>query len=207
MLTDELVLLERRLRTAGARITSFLGPPLPRATVEAGLVEIGLAPGEEVIAWYGWHNGLVGYSADEPARTEDLVPDGQLRSFEEMCSRYVELRETARIIVETAPAPYPLSIDDFWEPNWFPVLRLFGKGYLAAECDERNLAVSRVHVVWNDDTPDERQPPAFRSLAEFVHWYDQALSGGRYHVDDEGCIGGPGIGELGWPFGDPAGIP
>jgi hypothetical protein len=49
---------EELVRSQGAPVDNQLGAPLDRETIVEMLAPIGLTPPEELLAWFGWHNGL-----------------------------------------------------------------------------------------------------------------------------------------------------
>jgi hypothetical protein len=97
---------------------------------------IGLRPSAEVVTWFGWHDG-----AGEPGMPTTLirlVPGGEFYGVDDLCREYVRARSAAEYVssnVADLPSKtgFHATADDLWRVSWFPLLRLFGKGYLAVD--------------------------------------------------------------------------
>jgi hypothetical protein len=78
-----------------------------------------------------------------------------------------------------------VTADEIWLPTWFPIIILFGHGYVVV-----NLATDAVHVVWWDLDFPERHRPRWQSVEEFVEFLNSNWASGAYSVDDRGMVWG-----------------
>ena len=79
-----------------------------------------------------------------------------------------------------------MSAELLWRRTWFPILRLFGKGYVVTD-----LALDTVHVVWLDASPEDRARVRWPSLGAFVEELVTRFEDGVYVVDEVGTVRGP----------------
>ena len=86
---------------------------------------------------------------------------------------------------------FPSDAEQRWPTSWFPLLRLFGKGFLAVDLAGGDGSVSPVHVVWHDDDPESRARVVWPSIAAFVEALIARFDAGVYFVDDDGIVQGP----------------
>jgi hypothetical protein len=154
-LLDALLKLESMLSQSGAAIVPLLHPGIDEFKVVASLQGIGLKPNAEVVTWFGWHDGAGGPGM--PREAIELVPGGELYGLDDLCREYLKERKAAEHVaawaVDQPSRPGSLlTADDIWPRSWFPLLRMFGKGYLAVELAGDD-APCPIHVVWFDSDP------------------------------------------------------
>lgn len=166
--------LENRLRDHGAPVVAALRPGAPAKRVRSELDAEGLRAHEDLLAWWGWHDGAAGRDADP-----DYDGPGIFHR-----------PETALIgpwhVVPLADA---LRIRRWYRGHglmetWVPVLQFEGQPVLCAA----TAAPARdapLHVVDEGVLPST--PPQFASLADFVRTalrvFDQGLL--APHPEDE----------------------
>lgn len=176
--------LEAGLARSHAAIVELLRPGADEAAVSAALEGLGLSPTPELLEWYAWHDGA---GADGvPSAAIEIAPGAELYDLGSLCTEHTAI---VRVVEELAASPeYPFAATDLWHPSWFPLLRLFDKGFVAVD-----LAVSGtpVHVVWHDDDPEARRLVAWSSLPDFVGFLLAGFDAGTYSVDDHGLVRGP----------------
>ncbi|MGH9223345.1 MAG: hypothetical protein ACRD2W_06075 [Acidimicrobiales bacterium] len=181
--------LEAMLARAGGAIVPVLHQGIDEPEVARLLDGVGLAPTSEVVAWFGWHDGAGGPGMS--SMVIELVPGGEFYDLAYLCGEYVTTRSIA---AEVAAMPgVPFSAEQRWPVSWFPLLRLFGKGYLAVDLAGGEGSVSPVHVVWHDDDPERRARVAWPSVAAFVESVIGRFEAGVYSVDGDGIVQGPTI--------------
>jgi hypothetical protein len=141
LLRELLELLDRELGAAGVAVEAAFNPGLPRDAVEKALHSAGLAVPEEVVVWFGWHNG----AADGPGQP---IPN------------FYPVPLTAALSIHTIWDQAPEGEDpDAWA--------LFaGKGWLRLGADNFSVAVDCRTA---DDPPLIRQPTYDFDLASGRH--------------------------------------
>jgi hypothetical protein len=168
--------LEERLRAAGALITEHWRPGADRERVEQGLASVGLQAPDEVVIWFGWHDGT------------DSVPRGLFSKFSQepencLLGRWLSLtmeqavarREADWEIFRDAGLPDVDEID-----TWFPLLVFGGTPTLCVDCGGDPAATVPVYI--NDpqggDTPASgpRYPSLAHFVAEAIWLFDEGLT-------------------------------
>lgn len=187
-LAGSLSRLEALLARSGAAIVPVLRRGIDESEVVSLLADVGLAPTPEVVAWFGWHNGAG--ERGMPSEVIELVPGGEFHDLGYLCGECLETRSNSEAVA-AAPGGL-LSAEDLWCSSWFPLLRLFGKGFLAVDLAGGDGSASPVHVVWHDDEPERRARVAWPSLGAFVEAVIARFEGSVYSVD-EGIVQGPTI--------------
>jgi cell wall assembly regulator SMI1 len=188
-LTEALMRLEALLARAGAAIVPVLHEGIAASEIASLLDGVGLTPTPEVVAWFSWHDGAGGPGMS--SRVIEIVPGGEFYDLAYLRGEYATTRSIA---VEIASMPgVPFDAEQRWPTSWFPLLRLFGKGFLAVDLAGREGSVSPVHVVWHDDDPERRARVAWPSIASFVEVVIERFDAGIYSVDGDGLVRGPTI--------------
>lgn len=177
--------LERILTDAGAAIVPTLRPGLDAAIVETRLAELELRPSAELSTWFGWHDGAGEYGMSN--RVIRVVPDGEFYELDYLCGACRESREVAAYVAATSPAG-GITADDFWRGTWFPVLRLFGKGYLVVDLAGGGGEVSPVHVIWHYSDLGDGDRARWPSMSAFVENMIRRFETGVYWVDENGIV-------------------
>ena len=162
--------LEAVLDRSGAAIVPLLHPGIGQTEVVAAFDGIGLSPSAEVVTWFGWHDGAG--ERGMPTTLIELVPGGEFYGVHDLCSEYVQARRVAlEVASNTADLPsktgFHATADDIWRVSWFPLLRLFGKGYLAVDLGADD-ETSPVHIKWHDTDPYLGDWPTVRAFVETV---------------------------------------
>jgi cell wall assembly regulator SMI1 len=188
-LTDALQRLEAFLASSGAAIVPTLNPGIDSSVVSELLDEWGLRPNRDFAAWFGWHDGSG--ARDAPRQVAEVVPGGEFYELKYMCERNRELRSVAASLAE--PPGEPWYAQQWWRAGWFPLLRLFGKGYLVADLAGGPGTVTPVHVAWSDASLEERARVAWPSIHAFVETMIERFESGEYWVDEAGVVRGDNI--------------
>jgi hypothetical protein len=181
-LSEALARLEAHLRDSGALVTAHAQPGLEPARLEEVLAPLGLAPSEALHEWFGWHDGA-GETGRTPSPEVELAPGCELLSAELLSVECVQSRDVARLLAADPVVPW--TSDQLWEPSWFPVLRLSGKGLVALDLER-----DTVHVVWWDTPPEDRQRVRWPTLAAFVEEIARRYDDGTYVVGADGQVTG-----------------
>lgn len=192
-LAEALRRLETFLVRARAAIVPVLHEGIDEAEVVSRLARVGLAPTSEIVTWFGWHDGAGGPGMS--SMVIELVPGGELYDLAYLCGECLETRANAEAVA--AMPGGVLTADDLWRSSWFPLLRLFGKGFLAVELvdgdGDGDATMSPVHVVWHDSDPAERARVAWPSIGAFVEAVIGRFEAGVYSVNGDGVVDGPTI--------------
>lgn len=165
----------------GAPIAEAFSPGLPGGEVRAVLDAEGLQAPEDVVAWWGWHNGAV--LSDAPPvlsgpgvylRSENtLVEDWHVLSLAEATRthRWFRANYADAGAAELLPA------------GWFPILVTGAKPAMWIDCTPGADTLAALYV---DEHLPEPAGPLFPSLANFVGAIIRAFDEGliRPHPED-----------------------
>jgi hypothetical protein len=181
--------LEAILDRSGAAIVPLLHPGIGQPEVLAAFDGIGLSPSAEVVTWYGWHDGAG--TPGLPSMAIELVPGGEFYDLRYLCGEYQQARSAAEYVASNvADLPsktgFHATADDLWRVSWFPLLRLFGKGYLAVDLGAGD-ETSPVHIKWHDTDPYLGEWPTVRAFVETVIY---RFEEGIYAVNGDGHVEG-----------------
>ena len=121
--------METFLARAGAAIVPVLHEGIDESEVVSLLADVGLAPTSEIVTWFGWHDGAGGHGM--ASTVIELVPGGEFYDLAYLCGECLETRSNAEAVAGMPGGV--LTADDLWSSSWFPLLRLFGKGFLAVD--------------------------------------------------------------------------
>jgi hypothetical protein len=169
--------LEQRLRAFGAPIVDAFRPGAAPDKVRAALADEGLRAHPDVVAWWGWHDGVS--LTDVPPvlsgpgvylRPENtLVEDWHVLSL-------VDTVRTHRWFRADLPEPVI-------PPGWFPILTTGAKPTMWIDCDVPDGTPAPLYVDEHLPPPIE---PLFRSLLDFVVKILRAFDEGlvRSHPED-----------------------
>jgi hypothetical protein len=129
-----------------------------------------------------------------PTTLIELVPGGEFYGAHDLCREYVQTRSVAlEVASNSADLPsktaFHATADDIWRVSWFPLLRLFGKGYLAVDLGAGE-ETSPVHIIWHDTDPYLDEWPTVRACVETVIY---RFEEGIYSVNGDGQVEGPTI--------------
>jgi cell wall assembly regulator SMI1 len=195
-LSGALSRLEGILVQSRAAIVPLLHPGIDQAEVVRLFAGVGLIPSAEVVTWYGWHDGAG--APGLPSVAIDLVPGGEFYDLGYLCGEYQQARSAAEYVASTTadlPSMTGLRVtaDDLWRISWFPLLRLFGKGYVAVDLAHNEGSTSPVHIVWHDSDLEDGARVAWETVGSFVEAVIGRFEEGVYSVDDDGIVQGPTI--------------
>jgi cell wall assembly regulator SMI1 len=188
-LADALSRLESILVRSRAAILPLLHPGINEAEVTSLLAGVGLSPSAELVTWFGWHDGAG--SLGVPTGAIRFVPGGEFFDLRHLCDEYVMTQSAASDVAAMPGGVF--DAEELWRANWFPLLRLFGKGFLAVDLAGNDGSTSSVHIVWHDSDPEERALVAWESVGSFVDAVNNRFNEGVYSVDDDGIVQGPTI--------------
>ena len=160
-LSGLLAALEVRLRRFGAPVVEALRPGAPPELVRAELAAEGLAAPDELVAWWGWHDGVEGPTvADGPGVVERpksvLVDAWQL----------VSLADALRIRRWTLDEYARAGGAGIVPAGWIPVLHFTGAAWLAADSAAGGAPLFLVDG--GAGLPERPPTPQFSSLSEVV---------------------------------------
>lgn len=118
--TESLHRLETVLRAVGAPVVEYLAPGLTAATIQADLAEVGMVPSADILALYGWHDGIdVDRARGKPNVVAEVAPAIFLQSLAEAMSdraRAIEMADDLARQVDT-------DAEAFWRRDWLPILK------------------------------------------------------------------------------------
>ena len=180
-LADELKRLEETLRSRGAAIATRLAQGADASAVRSALRQAGLDASDDVLTWFGWHNGTDA-NRGEPIGVVEIAPGAELCTLDQACHEYAQAIRGARELA--AHAQVRLPAEACWSLSWLPMLRLFGKGYVAVDVDS-----GEVFLAWHDDEVDA-PVPTWPTLAALARWITEQFATGNYRVDDSGLVHG-----------------
>jgi hypothetical protein len=187
-LRASLVHLEQQLRQRGAVVAAVLRQGIEESEVSSRLAALDLRPTSELLTWFGWHNGAGDTSM--PREHCELAPGAEFHDLDYLCSEYSMTRRVAAELA--AQANDPQGADRRWPRTWFPLIRLFGKGYIAVDLAS-DSSTTDVHVAWHDDAPDKRSRVAWRGVNEMVEWIGRQYDAGVFNVNEDGIVDGQTI--------------
>lgn len=180
-LTVALAGIDEQWSLLGMPVARVAAPGVDRETITNAGASLGLAVPDEVVAWFGWHNGVV----QEPrpkSRERILVGRWELTSLEEAVAEYEERRRLAQDEVEP-----PWSIDDFWPAHFFPLSLATSSDTLAVDCSGPSDEPAAVYVIaWDTGLPATRRGPVAASVTELAELFHQVLCGGWHRYDGDG---------------------
>jgi hypothetical protein len=185
-----LLRLEDTLRFARAPIADYLAPGLGPEIVRQRLAPVGIEPCDELLMWYGWHDGTTG-NVGLGHETWDLAPGVHLLSLEDALKYYGRAREFAESMVEKG-----IAAGELWPEGAFPIMaHLMGDCVDAVSCDPATAGATWF-VPW-DDAP-EPNGPHLADLVERLHfpWWHGAhrWDGERWVMGPEALLGiGPDV--------------
>jgi len=178
-LRPALLKLEDVLRFAHAPIAEYLAPGLPEDEVQNKLDAVGIDACEELVTWFGWHDGT---SANDGlgSQTRELQPGVRLLSFDQALEQH-------RIIHGELLAKKRIGADrpDRFPADIVPITRHDGSSHDVVSCGRADAGstwfVSR-------DEPPEPNGPHLADLVERLwgRWWH-----GAYRWDGERWIFGP----------------
>jgi hypothetical protein len=166
--TDLLARFEHELAAVGSPIASNLAPGLDPEEVRARLIIHGMEPGQDLLAWFAWHNGLLD---EQTARNELRYALGwEYFSLDRALSDWhwwnkgIELWQ--------------------WQPTWLPIAWHGGADRMAIDCAPPAGMTSSVRDAAPDaGLFDESQTQSVRGLSTVVQWWIDAITSGRWSYD------------------------
>ena len=174
-----------RLKVAGVPVDEWLAPGVAEQTVREELESVGLIAPDELIVWFGWHNGR---STTIPREVSvHALPDFSPLSVGEAVKGYER-----EVLNFEAPPVYPGRTpipDEFFQfgvtRGW---MRLVGSVYgTAIECVSPPSEPPRLRSA-NEDFV-ESAPEGFYqavSLCTLVNWWIESLDSGAFTWDATG---------------------
>jgi hypothetical protein len=173
-LTESLEALVAEHDRIGSPLRSRLGPGRPAADVEAALRGVGLAPTDEIVELFGWHeirdvpgdsSRIVWFWPASPLRLDEAVR--QYRMFCSIGEGALSLAQFDEVVRTHDPRS---SFTGFWRADWLPLL--YASEHYAGECGigarpERRLASPMWRVLFDPDNdfPTRKLEP---SLTAFI---------------------------------------
>jgi hypothetical protein len=156
-LNSALVKLEDALRLAGAPIVDYLAPGLPEHAVQERLRGIDIDPCQELLSWYGWHDGTAG-NIGLRQETRELQPGVYFLSLEEALEQHRLIQEQLADAARRGRDPA-----DSYPPGAFPITWHQGPYHDVVSSDP-----DRVGAAWfvSWDGPPESNGPHLTDLVE-----------------------------------------
>ena len=160
--------LEQALRDYGAPIVQAFRPGLPPDAVAEALRAEGLAPHEDVIAWFAWHD-----AADDAPPQRDGNGDVVRYGGESVLvgpwwmfqlGRALRVRREALEMQAADVARFGAGAASF-EAGWLPLATSEGAGELCIDTTAAGPAPLWIH---DPETRDGRMSPQFISLVDLV---------------------------------------
>lgn len=170
-LRESLNRFEAAVRATGAGVAWLLAPGLPESDVRAELASIGMEPPQELITWFGWHNGLT--QAHPKSGGDGIL----VRWFP------FSLKES---IADWRHQPKSMDVFD-WHPTWLPIGALSAHATrLAIDCTPSQGPRARLHVAAPEDGLfNFKVMPIVDGLSTAVDWWMQALERGWIYYDSD----------------------
>ena len=155
---------EMELRRAGVAVDECFAPPIGRSTVAAAFERLALPLPEEVVTWFGWHDGVVDLTWMK------AFPKFEFYSLENVVDRYLNERG------------WPKGHEDWqWNPEWIQLLG--DNNGLAIECLPPSDVSPRVRPLSHDGewgTQPDNGYAQVVSLCTPVTWWIESLRAGEY---------------------------
>jgi hypothetical protein len=182
-LTDALDRLIDEHRRIGSPLDRFLRPGISPDDARASLAGLGLAPHEDLVELYAWHDGC-----DEDAYRDTGAGVGFPRLFANVffgpVARAVVLYRESLEIDRNVVATYGDPDAATWRRTWFPPFS-GGSPVYAVECDESAATAGAVYEVnWHPPLEDPIRP-RFRDLTHLVESVERRFRAGGYWWDAE----------------------
>ncbi|MGL4339302.1 MAG: hypothetical protein ACRCSP_02600, partial [Rhodoglobus sp.] len=174
-----------RITAAGVPIDEWLAPGVSEETIRAELATVGLVAPDELLVWFGWHNGL---STTVPRTTSvHAMPYFVPLSVEDAVENYKQ-----DVLEFEAPSPVypgrePLP-DEFYQwgltEGFMRLIREL-RG-CAIECVSASSEPPRLRSI-NEDFYEEAPQGLFQavSLCTLVSWWIESLDSGTFRWDKD----------------------
>jgi hypothetical protein len=169
-LQDALARLERALSELGAPIAAAFRPGASEQAVRDALAADGLSAHEDVLAWWGWHDG-----AEAAAPAVERGPGLFLRGENMLVGPWHMPTLADALRTRRWNLGLDWGTDDLLPGSWLPVAMTDGAGEL---CADTAVSAQAPLYVLDHETLWERSPPQFESLAEFAMLLARVLEEG-----------------------------
>lgn len=181
--------MEHAWRAAEAPILPYLAPGLGARAVGDALRGVGLHACDELVTWFGWHNGTVG-NERLGYETRSLSGGVFLQSLEQALESYAFARQMVETITSQGGDP-----SEYYPARAFPITRHLGPYLDVVSCDP-DSAGDAWFVSW--DGPAEPNGPHLADLVERIalRWSlgVEAWVDGNWALRDEAHLGiGPNV--------------
>jgi hypothetical protein len=180
-LTEALDRLIEQHRRIGSPVDRFLRPGIDPGDARAGLAALGIAPRDDLVELYTWHDGC-----DEDAYRDAGAGVGYPRLFANVffgpfamaVDHHRENLEIDRNTVAMSGDPAAAT----WRINWFPPFS-GGSPVYAVDCDESGPTPGAVYEVYWHPPIEEPVRPRFRDLTHLVQAVETRFHAGGYDWD------------------------
>ncbi len=173
--------LEQRLRAFGAPIVQAFRPGAPADEVRTVLAAEGLQAHPDVVAWWGWHDGVA--LTDAPPVLSG--PGVYLRSENTLVEGWhvLSVADAVRNHRWFRAAYAESGGPDLLPRGWFPILMTGAKPTMWIDCGVAEGSPAPLYV---DEHLPKPAGPLFRSLVDFVGTIIRAFDEGltRPHPED-----------------------
>jgi hypothetical protein len=167
---------------AGSPLRSFLRPGLRREQTAARIAGLGLAPLDELLELYEWHDGIDQIAWETHVGRADALLVAPFTGFESLdasISTYRQAMASLAMLRGVEGYDRLAPEDQLWRAEWFPVFGLGGH-YHVVNCG--GVDPGRVVKVWL--TPAARSP-VYRDLPTLIQTIADRLREGDYYWDPE----------------------
>lgn len=167
--TELLGSIEAAHERLGSPLKECARRPASNATIAVAAAAIGVSPTPELLALYGWHDGIAPGDGKD-SRSPNLFGRADFPGHEQAIARCLEARALA---MELAAQPWGLSRDELWRDSWFPIFLGEEPAYVL-DCADPTAAESPVwRVFWHPDGATEVAYPSLKDmLAEVLRRFD-----------------------------------
>ena len=160
----------------GSPLEECTRPPATYATIAAATAAIGVNPTPELLAVYGWHDGIAPGQAND-SRSPTLFGRADFPDHGQAIARCLEFRALA---TELAAQPWNRSRDALWRDTWIPIF-IGEEPVYALDCADPTAAESPVwRVFWH---PDGTTEVAYASLHAMLAEVLRRFDAGQYTWD------------------------
>lgn len=164
LLGEVLAELEGRLVTIGAGVVGLLAPGLSEDHVRSRLGELGMEPPGELVAWFGWHDGLI--NPDPAFERYDRVIKWHPMSLEQCILDW---------------SGQPRGAEDWqWDPTWLPIGHHDNSDRLTVDCTPPQQWQARLSIYSAVEGGFGRcEAPVVTGFAGVARWWLDALDAGH----------------------------
>jgi hypothetical protein len=144
--------------------------------IQDALATVDLIPPPELLAWWGWHNGVTADAPPSTGYTQIGVDAWSQFSVQEAVRVAAEMRTVANEVASSTGMP----ADKFWRNEWLPLLTYGGADYFVIRCAEPHLGTLVIKDSEGEAESDQIDAP---SLFDLVSAAIQSIRNGAIPDD------------------------